>query len=275
QLVPRSTEGKPQSPVAIAIPQGSSQFLQDNDIIRFDVQGEIASGGTFDLKGEHLFPNSTTHLQVNGQNVNASTLDRLIPLPLDVNAGNVGGDLEITIKPDQPLQFLGNATLNNVTAQVPQLPQAFANTNGRLRFKETTIRLEDVTTQFGQIPATANGSVDLETGFNLTAQTQAVQIKPVLQTFNLEDTPVPLSGEVKAALLITGSLTQPVVKGEAVTTKPTQIDRVTFSTISTDFTLTTPAQPQDPTRLAVRNLQAQPAIGGKITGEGVIELGEK
>ncbi|MEQ9484782.1 translocation/assembly module TamB domain-containing protein [Coleofasciculus sp. F4-SAH-05] len=275
QLVPRSTEGKPQSPVAITIPQGSSQFLQDNDIIRFDVQGEIASGGTFDLKGEQLFPTSTTHLQVNGQNVNASTLNRLIPLPLDVKAGNVGGDLELTIKPDQPLQFLGNATLNNVTAQVPQLPQAFANTNGRLRFKETTIRLEDVTTQFGQIPATANGSVDLETGFNLTAQTQAIQIKPVLQTFNLEDTPVPLSGEVKAALLVTGSLTQPVVKGEAVTTKPTQIDRVTFSTISTDFTLTTPAQPQDPTRLAVRNLQAQPAIGGKITGEGVIELGEK
>lgn len=275
QLVPRSTEGKPQSPVAIAIPQGSSQFLQDNEIIRFDVQGEMASGGTFNLKGEQLFPTSTTHLQVNGQNVNASTLNRLIPLPLDVKAGNVGGDLEITVKPDQPLQFLGNATLNNVTAQVPQLPQAFANTNGRLRFKETTIRLEDVTTQFGQIPATANGSVDLETGFNLTAQTQAIQIKPVLQTFNLEDTPVPLSGEVKAALLVTGSLTQPVVKGEAVTTKPTQIDRVTFSTISTDFTLTTPAQPQDPTRLAVRNLQAQPRIGGKITGEGVIELGEE
>jgi len=274
-LVPRSTEGKQQSPVAIAIPQGSSQFLQDNEIIRFDIQGEIASGGTFDLKGEQLFPTSTTHLQVNGQNVNANTLNRLIPLPLDVKAGNVGGDLELTIKPDQPLQFLGNATLNNVTAQVPQLPQAFANTNGRLRFKETTIRLEEVTTQFGQIPATANGTVDLETGFNLTAQTAAVQIKPVLQAFNIKDTPVPLSGEVKAALLVTGALTQPVVKGEAVTTKPTQIDRVSFRTIRTDFTLTTPAQPTDPTRLAVRNLEAQPSIGGKITGGGVIELGEE
>ncbi|MEQ8754111.1 MAG: translocation/assembly module TamB domain-containing protein [Coleofasciculus sp. G1-WW12-02] len=273
-LVPRSPEGKPQSPVAIAIPQGSSQFLQDNEIIRFDVQGKIASGGTFNLQGEHLFPTSTTHLQVNGENVNASTLNRLIPLPLDVSAGNVGGDLELTIKPEQ-LRFLGNATLNNVTAKVPQLPQPFINTNGRLRFKETTIGLEDVTTKFGQIPATANGSVDLETGFNLTAQTQAVQIKPVLQTFAIKDTPVPLSGEVKAALLVTGPLTQPVVKGEAVTTKPTQIDRVTFSTIRTDFTLTTPAQPEDPSRLAIRNLQAQPIIGGKITGGGMIELGEE
>ncbi|MBE9126370.1 MULTISPECIES: translocation/assembly module TamB domain-containing protein [unclassified Coleofasciculus] len=274
-LVPRSNEGKVQPAVTVEIPRGSSQFLQDNELIRFQLQGQIASGGKFELQGSHFYPTSETNLQVTGQNVAAKPLGSLLPLPLNLQAGQVGGDLEIKLQPEQPLQLRGNATLDDVTAQVPQLPQPFFNTNGRLRFKGTTIGLEEVNTRFGQIPAEANGFIDLQDGFNLTAQTQSVQIKQVLQTFNIKSVPVPLGGEVKTALKVTGPLTQPVVVGEAVTTKPSRIDQITFRTIRTDFKLDTPAEPEEAALLTVSNLRAFPTIGGIVTGQGNIQLGEQ
>ncbi len=282
-LVPRSEEGKVLPQVAIAIPSGQSEFLDENQRIRFNLGGKFLSGGNFTLKGERLAPKpndgdtptSTTKLQVTGQNIGALELDRLIPLPLDLLAGRVGGNLDIEIQPDEPIQFLGVASLNNVTARIPALPQPFNQTNGSLRFKGTQIRLERVTSKFGQIPAEANGVLDTQSNFNLSARTQPVELKQVLQTFNIKKSPVTLVGTVQTALQITGPIAKPIVTGDAITTKPTQIDRVTFRTISGGFKLDTGRGTPGSPVLVVNNLQANPTVGGAITGNGEIQLGKE
>jgi len=104
----------------------------------------------------------------------------------------------VKLQPKKPVQLLGTAMIQNVTARVAALPQPFANSNGLLRFKGTTIRLENVKALFGQIPAVANGQLDTQSNFDLSAQTQPVALKQVLQTFKIEKLPVAASAQVLA-----------------------------------------------------------------------------
>ena len=267
-LVPRSQAGKLEKSVAVKVPSGAARFLNNNQLIQFDLGGQLVSGGNFKIKGESRPSAKATNLALSGTNLVATEIGRLIRLPLLLQAGQLDGNLEVQIKPAVPLQFFGTAALKNVTARVPQLPKAFANTNGLLRFKGTQVRLEKVNTLFGQIPAQANGALDTQKDFNLSAQTQPVEVKQVLQTFNIPKLPVVASGQVQAALRLTGPLNKPVVTGEFVTTKPAQIDRLNFRTIAGGFSVVDSI-------LGVNNLRATPTVGGIVTGRGQLQLGQK
>jgi len=266
-LVPRGGAGNLKTPVALSVPSGKARFLNDNKLIQLDLGGKLASGGNFTIKGETRPSEGKTNLALAGSDLGASEIGRLIQLPLLLQAGKVDGNIELQQQPEQPLKFLGTATLENVTARLPVLPQPFAKTNGQLRFKGTQVRLENITTLFGQIPAQANGVVDTQSESNLLARTQPVQLKQVLQTFNFKKLPVAASGEVQAALRVTGPLNKPVISGEFATTKPAQIDRVNFRSISAGFGVV------DST-LSVNNLRARPTVGGLVTGRGEIKLGQ-
>lgn len=268
-LVPRSQNGaRLLKPVAIALPNGGAQFLNNNQLIQFNLQGNLLSGGQFRLQGTSRPAQEQTKLAVSGNDLKAPEISRLLRLPLNLHAGEVAGNLEINITEDEPLQLFGTTTLENVTARTAQLPQPFVNTNGLLRFKGTLIGLEDVKSRFGQIPAVANGVLDTQSNYNIVARSQPVTIKQVLQTFKIQETPVPISGEVQAAIQLVGPLNKPIVRGEFVTTKPTQVDRVTFRNISSGFGVV------DST-LTVNNLRAVPTFGGLVTANGRIGLDEQ
>ncbi|HEY9707183.1 MAG TPA: DUF748 domain-containing protein, partial [Oculatellaceae cyanobacterium] len=267
-LVPRGAAGNSKQPVALSIPSGKARFLNNNQLIPFDLGGQLVSGGTFQIQGQHRPKAAQTNLVVSGSDVGAPEIGRLIQLPLLLQVGKVDGNLEVKIEPEKPLQFLGTATLENVTARLRQLPQSFAKTNGQLRFKGTQVRLEKVTTLFGQVPAQANGVVDTQSGLNLSAQTQRVELKQVLQTFNIKKLPVVASAQVQAALQVSGPLAKPVVSGEFTTTKPALLDRVNFRTIKGGFRVVD-------SRVTVNNLQAMPTVGGLVTGKGQVQLGQK
>ncbi len=266
-LVPRSEAGKLQAPVVAILPSGQANFLNDNQLIQFDLDGQLAKGGEFRLRGESRPKAKETKLAVAGSDLRATEIGRLLQLPLGLSAGLLDGNLEILIPDAKPLQFLGTAALKNVTGKLAQLPQPFAKTNGQLRFKGTQIRLEKITTLFGQIPAQANGIVDTQAGVNLLAQTQPVQLTQVLRTFDVKKLPVAASGEVQAALRVSGSFDKTVVSGAFATTKPTLIDRVNFRSISSGFGIVN-------STVAINNFRAVPMVGGVLTGRGQVKLGK-
>ena len=267
-LAPRGAEGNPKTPITIALPSGNSRFLNDNTLIQFGLQGSLLTGGNFTIQGESRPKTGDTKLVVSGSDVGAPEVGRLIQLPLLLQAGRLDGNLEIQMPDNQPLKFLGTATLENVTARLPQLPTPFSKTNGQLRFRGTKVGLEQVTGLFGQVPAQANGVLDTQADINLSAQTQPVEVKKVLQAFDFKQLPVVVSGEVQSTLQVSGRLSEPIVSGQVVTTKLARIDKVNFRTISSGFRLAG-------SKLTVTNLRATPTIGGLVTGNGVVTLGEK
>ncbi|HBE21330.1 MAG TPA: hypothetical protein DEG17_23500 [Cyanobacteria bacterium UBA11149] len=289
-LVGRQGQDKLQSPVTVSLSGGKSQFLDDNRRIVFDASGKMGQDGNFAVAGEYLAPPqpedmddeavvlenySRTKLRFQGNHIDAVELGRLISLPLTLQAGKVGGDVEILFQPSQPLEFLGVASLSEVTARVPALPQAFAKTNGILRFQGTKVSLARVKTLFGQIPLEANGFLDTQTDFNLIAQTQPITPKQVLQTFGLKNPPVHITGMVQSTVKVTGPLAKPIVSGTVRTTKSTQIDKLNFRTITAGFKLDTSKMVAGLPRLEVTGFRAIPVVGGVVLGKGIVDLGEK
>ncbi len=267
-LVPRTQAGQLTKPVGTQVLSGTARFLNDNKLIQFGLDGSLVNGGSFSIQGENRPSTQETNLAVSGSELTATEIGRLLQLPLVLQAGKLDGNLEVKIQQEQPLKFLGTATLKDVTARIVELPQPFAKTNGQLRFQGTQIRLEKVTTLFGQIPAVANGAVDTQSDYNLSAQTQPVELKQVLQTFKIQQLPVAASAQVQAVLQVTGPLNKPVVSGAVATTKSAQIDRVNFRKITAGFGLVD-------SRLTVSKLRATPTVGGLVTGKGEVQLGQK
>ncbi len=271
-LVPNAeARGTAPKKISLAIAQvnGVAQFLEDNQLIQFELGGQMARGGTLALQGEYRPSTEQTNLQIQTQNLLASDVTRLIPLPLNLQAGRVDGNLKVQLRKEQQAELFGTTVLKAVRAQINQLPQPFINSQGTLRFKGTLIGLDNVSTSYGKIGAIANGVINTEAGYNLFARVPAVSVANAQQTLNIE-LPVAASGVVQANVKLTGPISKPVLLGTVATIKPARIDRVNFSKIRTRFAFSSADSV-----VAFKDILATPTVGGKVTGAGIIQLGQK
>jgi translocation and assembly module TamB len=245
---------------------GTGRFLEQNQRILFEAAGQSVTGGTFSISGENRPAKEETNLKLQGQNLVAPEISSLVKLPLDLQAGLVDGNLQLRLQGSNSPLIDGTALLKNVTAQAPDLPRAFAQTNGQLNFKGSQIGLENISTLYGQIPAQAIGAVDFQSGFNIAAKTSPVQVQALLNTFDLK-LPVSATGEMQADLKILGPTSKPVVSGTLAATKPAVIDKLKLAAFSADFGL-------EGSTLAITSLKAKPAVGGQLDGSGQVKLGQ-
>ncbi len=266
-LVPNhQTKGRNQLQATIS--NGYAQFLENNQLVRYDLSGQLATKGSLLLQGETRPQTEETTLQLRAQDVLASEVTRLIKLPLELQAGRVSGNLKIQSKKEQPILLFGAVNLNAVTAKVKQLPQAFNKANGTLRFKDTLIGLDKVTTSYGLIGAIANGTLDTQLGYNISAVAPSVSVANAQKTLRLQ-LPVPVSGTVRANVQLVGALEKPILSGTVVNIKTARIDKINFSKIRSEFAFA-PAK----SVIAFRNIQLTPTVGGQIAGNGIIKLGK-
>ncbi len=259
---------KGKNQIQVNIGNGSAQLLENNQLVNYDLTGQLATKGSLSIQGQTRLKTEQTNIQLRAQDVLASEVTRLIKLPLDLQSGRVSGNLKIQSQPQQPTLLFGAVNLNAVTAKVRQLPQAFNNTNGTLRFKETLIGLDKIATSYGLIGATANGTLDTGRGYNISAVVPSVTVANAQKTLRLQ-LPVPVSGTVRANVQLVGALETPILSGTVVNTKTARVDKINFNKIRSEFAFA-PAK----SVIAFRNIQLVPAAGGQITGNGIIKLGE-
>ncbi|MFN6566435.1 translocation/assembly module TamB domain-containing protein [Dendronalium sp. ChiSLP03b] len=271
ELLPAPAPTKPKGSVVINGFGGVARFLPNNKGVNYDINGQLARGGGVKIAGETQLTTQQTNLKLSAQSLQASDVTRLIELPIALQAGQVDADLGVQIQATQPAEIAitGTATANQVTAQIPNLPQKFANSNGKLEFQGQKIALDNLSTNFGKVPLLANGAIDTKKGFNLSAQIKSVTAKNLLDTLNVKS-PVLAAGEVRADVKVQGPLQQPVLSGTASNTKPIQVDRILFQAVNTDFRLSVSKAASE---IAVDNLKLVPAAGGEITGSGQAQLG--
>ncbi len=264
-LVPNPRTDNTKKPFAIAQVNGTGQLLDQNQLIKFELNGQPVAGGSLRLQGESNLKTQQIDLQLQVQNFLASDVTRLVVLPLDLRAGRVDSNLTVQLRPDlQQPTLSGTASLQSVTAKFDQLPQSFINTQGTLNFQGTQIRLNNVQTNYGKIPAIANGSLDTLGNFDLSARVNSATLANAQETLSIKS-PVSVSGLFQADLRVTGPATKPILSGKFATIKPVRVDRVTFSTISSQFGFSTATS-----EVTLKDIQAIPAAGGKITGGGTI-----
>ncbi len=262
------------SPVEFSELNGTAQFLENNELIKYDVNGVPKTGGNISIQGETR-PKTLafeTNLHLKGD-LSATEVTRLIKLPIFLLDGRVQADLKIpklllkqqSEKPQSPWVY-GTATAQGVTLQVPKMPQPFINSQGNLRFDGSRIHLDNVATHYGKIPLIASGFLDTEAGFKLAARVDAVNIAQAQETLNIQ-LPFPTLGEVKADLQVIGTTEKPILLGTVATIKPARIDKVDFDSVGAQFEFSPVASV-----MSFKNIQGKAIVGGDITGNGKIQL---
>ena len=270
-LMPQKRAGgarSPSSPVTFSQINGSAQLLANNKLIRFDVGGQADSGGSISIQGETRSRVLAGNFQVRSQNFLAADIYRLIKIPVSLQAGRANGDLLVRLAPGQRTLLYGNATVQGVTVQVPKVPQLLSNSQGNLRFQGTELQLNNVTSNYGKIPLVATGIIDSQAGIKLAARVNAVSLANAQETLKVK-LPMPIAGQVKADLQITGSTKEPILSGTVTTIQTARIDKVDFNSISSKFELATSSS-----LITLKDIQGKAKVGGDITGAGTIQLGK-
>ncbi|WP_448268803.1 translocation/assembly module TamB domain-containing protein [Nostoc sp. DSM 114159] len=272
ELMPFAAPTKPKGSVILDRVGGIARFSDQNQRIGYDFNTQFTRGGAAKIVGETQVKAQQTNLQLSAQNLQASDITRLIQLPIALQAGYLNADLGVQIPPKlSDIAITGTATANQVTAKIQNLPQPISNFNGKFLFQGQTVTLDNLSTNFGKVPILANGTINTQTGFNVSAQIKPVTAKNILDTLKVNSS-VPASGEIQAKIQVGGALEQPVVSGTVSNTKPIQVDRIQFNTINTDFRLNAS---KTASQLTVSNLKIVPAAGGQIIGGGQANLGTK
>ncbi|MBE9116479.1 translocation/assembly module TamB domain-containing protein [Lusitaniella coriacea LEGE 07157] len=300
-VVKRAENGTLKEPVELQVPRAVVRTFNDYELLEGEAKGTFEGGGKFDVNASVRPDTWDAKVSLATQDLNLPYLSRLVNIPVIVQSGTVGTNLEITLagNPRETLPELqGVATLQNISAKLNQeaikiqaepdnteigkrSPFFFLNdlpvklppiskTNGRLRFQGKKVRIEDFITKLDRIDAAVGGVIDLESGYNLNATTESTTIKELLQTFDLKAPGVPLSGGFKVGLKVTGPLDKPLVAGNLIGTQPFDVDKVRFRDIQAKFAFSSATS-----IFALQDFQATPTGGGKVRGKGQIKLGKE
>lgn len=269
-LVPSFRPGRPNGLVVLDDVGGVALLEQQR--IQFELSGQPTRGGSLEINGETRLPEGQTTVTIQGQNLIASDISRLIELPTTLQAGRVeNANLTVQFQPNQEQlpAIAGTASLNNVTAKIENIPNLFTNTQGKLLFQqERTITLENLTTSYGKIPVQIGGTLNTQKGYDLSGKVKGVSVNNFLNTLDVKS--LPTAGTVRADIQLQGAIDKPILTGTVSTIKTAQIDRIPFKNISGRFRLTTSGATPE---ITFANIQATPVVGGQITGKGQIKLG--
>lgn len=271
-LNPQPRPNVPEGLVRLSEIDGAVEFRDDNELIRYALEGNAVEGGNVRVTGETRRAEDITELTVRGDDLLAVNISRLIDLPVAFQAGRVDGNVTVLIPPDDgELEIDGTASFDSAAAQIAELPQRFTETNGRLRFLGNVIAFDSLRTRYGEIPSEVDGEINLETGYDLLIETrEPVAIAAVLDTLDVS-APVPLEGELVAEVAVEGPLQEPVLIGTVNTVNAATVDQVAFQDITAQFRFSTVG---DASTINLLDLQAIPQAGGRIVASGDIQLGD-
>ncbi|MGK7877095.1 MAG: translocation/assembly module TamB domain-containing protein [Xenococcaceae cyanobacterium] len=273
-VVPRF-EGQLLEPLTIALDSGKTNFLNNYKLIQFDTKGYLAQG-KLNLSGDIRPKTGVKKLAISAEKIDVTEINDSFlreffkgkTLPFNIKSGQVNAKIDAEIKGKQITSVTGTASIENLTTKIARQPNLpVAKTNGKLRFQGTEVELENFVTLIGEIQVNTEGVIGIESGFNLTAKTGAVEAQKLWQTANFQELPVPVSGAIETTLQVTGNLPQPKISALVATTKVTQIDKVKFSTIKAKAALAG-------SNLVIEDFQAIPTVGGQIKGNGRVILGK-
>jgi translocation and assembly module TamB len=247
--------------------QGTAWFQNNNQRIRYQLEGNPTVGGQFQLLGEYLPATQQFNLQTQGKNLSVPWLDHLLRLPLDYLAGRGDGNVAVRWRPGHIPLLNGTAQFQAVTLRIPSLPQLISGAGGELRFQDKLITLGKTQGRYGLVPARLNGTIDQEKGFNLVGRVQSVKIEDAQKAINLK-LPFPTLGQIAVDLKLTGSFTQPLLAGIVRSVQGLQADKVKLQSAIARFQVLN-------NLVSLTDIKAIPIFGGQLTGNGKIILSKQ
>jgi len=284
----RQLDGNLGKPIVLAETSGRVELGDRYHSVTADLSGQLAEGN-FSLRGAAQFPDFnleqlTGQWAVTANRIELAGLSALLPpLPLHLQSGRVGGNVQLELEGnvlnwrDNTPRLTGTLQVEDLQAVVNKVPQPVRVQRGRIRFQGDRAQLEGLQAEVGAIAARLDGQASIASGYDLELQVAPVSLDDLATTFELEP-PLPLSGAVAVEADITGDVEEPILtgrlrnacptnanrlRGPNADTCPLRLDRLDFDTVAADFQLHLSAQ-----EFTLERFLAQPRLGGAIAVQG-------
>ena len=256
------------SPVVLSEVDAIAHLRNESRYLDVNVSGRAEGGGEFDLRGDVDFKHVQIKANLRSRAIQVAQFNDLInaflPIPITVVEGDVNANLTVQYRDGDRPSANGTAEVTNLLAILDIAPEPITNLNSVLQFSGQTVSLEETSLDYGAVEVNASGTVDLRSGYALTAQIPPTTLDAIQESVNL-DLPIETSGAIEAMVSVTGPLNRPRLQGTVRNRDPLQVDRLVANSLAAEFTLTPPL-------LTVNQLAITPEVGGEIRGNGQINL---
>jgi translocation and assembly module TamB len=273
EFSPKPKPKRPRQSVRLKNLAGFINLLDRNRRFSYYVRADSLQQGTFRVRGETKKLTQTdgktdllSKINIEGDNFLLSEVDRLIRLPVDIQAGRSDGKVDVTLNPDLTFGVQGRLKLKQARLVAPGTPKPIQAINGDIELADQTVKLKGVKGQFGLIPVVATGTIDPVAGFDLDVQIARLGLPTFFKTFAIKS-PVPIIGTVAAQIKLTGPATAPILSGAVRNIQPVIVDKLAIAQASGNFRLNTKTGV-----MQLANLVAMPQVGGRVTGQGQMRV---
>ncbi|MEL7144043.1 MAG: translocation/assembly module TamB domain-containing protein [Cyanobacteria bacterium J06573_11] len=184
-----------------------------------------------------------------------------------IESGDVSGLMEMSFEPGEDIDYSGTISAKNADIVTEVLPLTVENAAGETQFEGNLWTVDRLSADYGAIEnVVAEGLIDFDNGYDLTAVKNGVSVEAFTNTIDLE-LPVPTEGVFDAIAQVSGPIEDPQFSGSATANGPLYVDKLTFSDAATDFLL----QGQ---QLSLNNIAATANTGGSLQGNGQVRLAQ-
>ncbi|MBE9098715.1 translocation/assembly module TamB domain-containing protein [Vacuolonema iberomarrocanum] len=244
-------------------------FLDNEDqILDFRVEVQPETGGRAVFSGEALLREQRYTISIRGRRIDATDISSLLAIPVTLDEGELAStNVTIEVEGTALRSLEGTATVRNGTARVVDVPVPINTVNGRVRLRDQTIELQNTSLQYGAIPIDLAGTIDLEEGFDLVAESNDLAFETIQESVDF-DLPVPIVGQFDVDARLLGALNSPDIEGQVQTRGPLRVDRVDVDSASANFAIDI-----GDSVLNLQAIRADLAAGGTLRGDGQIGLG--
>lgn len=259
--------------------RGKFQLVYDNATqpLSYQLENSI-NNSRINIEGETLLSNTQSKNRVDIRYLYLPEVAYLIPnLPLEIKEGRLNSNLELvtsSLPEFMATKVKGNITLEDVEGKlnvekisnnqkvrkIPLLEKNFT-ANVSLNLEEDSLNIQTAKFTLGELGGFVNGDVDMEFGYNLTANLNPVIISRVLPSLNIKP-PVFVNGLLSGNFQVRGKIDNPKIQGK-VKVKNSQVDKLELGEIQSQFLA-------DLDKVTVKEVSLKPPTGGKIVSQGVI-----
>lgn len=210
-------------------------------------------------------------LNIQAQNAQATDIAAIVfslfeeKPPISITSGDISGNVDLEIR-GQDITVNGTSRVSNGSLVARGLPQPVNKIEGQARFQGKEIIFDTVGANLGDLAATAKGTIDLQKGYNLTANVQPFTPQQIQKLFPVE-LPVPVTGTFVADAKVKGPLQEPNVSLNLASQGTATVDRVQFASLGTTLALS-------PKALIIDRFRVVPLAGGELVGNGRYTFGK-
>jgi len=250
---------------------------ENADELTLDLAGDVEAG-KFDINAAADLKARALKADIRATDLDATDVNPFLPDEFGLSAGMLNANISILAaltennKLNEDItEVKGTARFRDGVFLAEALSRPVSNISSQLVFKGQRVSLEDTSLQLDDIVLIADGDIDIENGYDLTAQIPSVTLTEVENVAEV-DLPDGLAGAFTIDAQVTGELTSPSIQGQLTNIEPVKVEQLSIATLSADFGIPLPEFSLDKVNLA--ELRVEPQVGGLLIASGLLDLAD-